>query len=124
MNPAEHLILHYKKADRIMLAVIWLLLLMAFGLATMHDTLVWVFAIAVPLTLLCTACAAFLPGRTVTRMLMAASLMIFTGLHIHQANGVTELHFGVFVLLAVLLCYRDWLTILMAAAVIAVHHLS
>ena len=37
---------------------------------------------------------------------------------------MTELHFGIFVLLAVLLCYRDWSVILVAARVIAVHHLS
>jgi len=50
--------------------------------------------------------------------------MVFAGLHIHQAAGTTELHFGIFVLLAFLLVYRDWRVIVVAAAVIAVHHLS
>jgi methyl-accepting chemotaxis protein len=35
-----------------------------------------------------------------------------------------ELHFGIFVCLAFLLCYRDWRPIALAAAVTAVHHLS
>jgi len=34
-----------------------------------------------------------------------------------------ELHFGVFVILAFLLCYRDWIPIVISAAVVAVHHL-
>jgi methyl-accepting chemotaxis protein len=55
---------------------------------------------------------------------MAVSLMVFAALHIQQADGVTESHFGVFVLLAFLLCYRDYTVILTAATVIAVHHLS
>src|SRR5688572_9525695 len=37
---------------------------------------------------------------------------------------MTELHFGIFVLLAFLLCYRDWTVSMVAAAVIAAHHLS
>jgi len=49
--------------------------------------------------------------------------MVFSALHIHQAAGINELHFGIFVLLAFLLCYRDWFVIVVAAAVIAVHHL-
>jgi methyl-accepting chemotaxis protein len=50
--------------------------------------------------------------------------MFFSALHIHQAMGMTELHFGIFVLLAFLLSYRDWRPIVIAAAVAAVHHLS
>ena len=50
--------------------------------------------------------------------------MVFAGLHIHQAAGTSELHFGIFVLLAFLLVYRSWFVIVVAAAVIAVHHLS
>ena len=35
-----------------------------------------------------------------------------------------EMHFGVFVMLAVLLLYRDWIPIVAAAGTIAVHHVS
>jgi methyl-accepting chemotaxis protein len=62
-------------------------------------------------------------GTAVCRIAMASGLMVMTALHIHQAHGMIEMHFGVFVLLAVLLYYRDWLPIVTAAAVIAVHHL-
>lgn len=38
--------------------------------------------------------------------------------------GMAEFHFGIFVLLAFLLCYQDWRVIVIAAAVAAAHHLS
>jgi methyl-accepting chemotaxis protein len=50
--------------------------------------------------------------------------MVFAALNIHQAAGLTELHFGIFVYLAFLLAYRDWKPIVVAAGVAAVHHLS
>lgn len=63
------------------------------------------------------------PGTALSRAAFGAAFMVFTALHIHQGRGMIEMHFGVFVLLAVLLYYRDWLPIVVAAAVIAVHHL-
>jgi hypothetical protein len=38
---------------------------------------------------------------------VAVSLMLFCALNIHQSHGMTELHFGIFVLLAFLVCYPD-----------------
>ena len=63
------------------------------------------------------------PGALFTRMIVGAAVMVFCGLNIDQSHGMTELHFGVFVLLALLLIYQDWRVIVGAAAVIAVHHL-
>jgi methyl-accepting chemotaxis protein len=63
------------------------------------------------------------PGALFTQMIVGAAVMIFCGLNIDQAHGMTELHFGVFVLLALLLIYQSWRPIVGAAVVIAVHHL-
>jgi methyl-accepting chemotaxis protein len=60
----------------------------------------------------------------VTRCTIAAALMIFTGLHIQQVHGMIEMHFGVFVLLAFLLFYRDWVPLVVAVGVVAVHHFA
>ena len=114
----------YRHADRLMVAVLWLLLAMSCALAGMHDTWLWVAVVGLPTAAVPTAMAVFFPGSRWTRCVVAASLMIFCGLHIHQAAGMNELHFGIFVLLAFLLCYKDWAVIVTAAAVIAVHHLS
>jgi methyl-accepting chemotaxis protein len=58
-----------------------------------------------------------------TRLCLGAFFMVYSGLLIHQAHGMTETHFGIFVLLAFLLYYRDWRPIVLAAALIAAHHL-
>lgn len=58
----------------------------------------------------------------IARSSYAVSFMLSTALHIHLAQGMTEMHFGVFVLLAILTAFRDWLVILSAATTIAVHH--
>ena len=55
---------------------------------------------------------------------MGTAFMVFAALMINQMHGMIEMHFGIFVLLAFLLYYRDWFPILVAAAVIAVHHIA
>jgi len=113
----------YKQSDKLMAPVILFLFIFSLALANWHDT--WTEALiigglsaAIPIILIYTA-----PGKLLTRLAVAASFMIFSALEIHQAHGVTELHFGIFVLLAFLLYYRDWIVVIAAAAIIAVHHL-
>lgn len=113
-----------RQADKIMLPILWLLFAMALGLASWYDT--WKMAVFIggALALAPSLLMLWLPGSRLTRSVVAAAFMMFCALHIQQAMGVTELHFGIFVLLAVLLCYRDWLVIVIAAAIIALHHLT
>ncbi|MGB6242121.1 MAG: methyl-accepting chemotaxis protein [Castellaniella sp.] len=113
-----------RHADRIMLPLIWVLFATALGLANWHDTWGLALGIGLPLAAIPTALILCLPGQRITRITVAVVFMLFCALHIHQAMGTIELHFGIFVLLAVLLCYRDWTVILIAAAVVALHHLS
>ncbi|HWZ47709.1 MAG TPA: methyl-accepting chemotaxis protein, partial [Herbaspirillum sp.] len=80
--------------------------------------------VGLPTALLPTVLIFMRPGALMTRLSVAVALMVFCALHIHQAEGASELHFGIFVLLAVLLYYQDWRVIIAAAAVAAVHHLS
>ena len=114
----------YRHSDRLMLGVVWLLFLISLALAPLYDTLRWSIIVGLPTAALMTAMVVVLPGAHATRLAMGVALMVMSALHIHQAAGVTEAHFGIFVLLAFLLCYRDYGVILTAAAVIAVHHLS
>jgi methyl-accepting chemotaxis protein len=110
------------QADRLMLGVLWLITLYAFGLAFWHDT--WAAALVIgggtasSLSLL----YRLIGGSRAYRCLMGVAFMVLAALHIQQSHGMLEMHFSVFVLLAFLLYYRDWLPILCAAAVIAVHH--
>ncbi|WP_460135887.1 methyl-accepting chemotaxis protein [Pseudomonas sp. S1_E04] len=113
---------HYRKADRVMLALMWLMSLFSLGLAFWHDTFSQAIIVGGGTSLVLTVLYRTLGGTRVMRCALGAGLMVMAALHINQAQGVIEAHFGIFALLAVLTFYRDWLPILVAALTIAVHH--
>ncbi|MGY4533437.1 methyl-accepting chemotaxis protein [Pseudomonas sp. TE3786] len=123
-SPRFTLDTHYRKADRIMLGVLWLMFLYALGLAAWHGT--WGQALVVGgLTVaVMSVMHQLIPGRRLLRCCMGAAFMVMSALHVNQSHGLLEMHFGIFVLLAFLVYYRDWLPIVVAATVIAVHHLA
>ena len=99
------------------------LLLLAFVLAFLHNTWLLAFLIGVPAVAIPFWLQHSLGDHPLARISYGVSFMLFCALHIQQSMGMTEVHFGIFVLLAVLIAFRDWLVILVAAVVIAVHHL-
>ncbi len=111
-------------ADRIMSWVAWGLMGLALAIAPIYHTwreaLVGGFALAASLQLLTLA----RPGSRLTRAWTAFVFMAFSALLIDQMHGMIEMHFSIFVLLAFLLFYSDWLPLVVGAAMIAVHHLS
>jgi methyl-accepting chemotaxis protein len=115
---------NYLRADRLMCGILWCLFAFALALSGLFDTLRWALLVGLPAALVPTLLVLVAGGTRLSRMAVGAALMVFCALHIHQAAGRTELHFGIFVLLAFLLCYRDWSVIVVAAATVAVHHLS
>ncbi|ROL69902.1 chemotaxis protein [Pseudomonas chlororaphis] len=113
---------HYRKADRIMLALVWLMFVFSLGLAFWHDTLIQALVVGGGTCVLLTVLYRAIGGTRWMRCGLGVGLMVMAALHINQAQGVIESHFGIFALLAVLTFYRDWLPILVAALTIAVHH--
>lgn len=107
-----------------MVWVQWLLFIIALALASWHGTWIEAWIIGLPAALVPSVLTWLQPGQRLTRVAQGLAFMVFAALHIHQAHGLIEMHFGIFVLLAFLLYYRDWLPIVAAAALIAVHHLS
>ena len=114
---------YYLKADRIMLGVLWIMCLYGFGLAAWHGNWLQALVIGAGTALALTALNSLIGGRRLMRCCMAVAFMVMSALHINLAGGMIEIHFGIFVLLAFLVYYRDWLPIVVGAAVIAVHHL-
>lgn len=110
--------------DRIMMGVIWCLLILALALAPIYGA--WReaifcgvgFAGAQQLLMLVK------PGCRITRVASAIVFMCFAALIIDEMHGMIEMHFSIFVLLAFLLFYSDWLPLVVGAAAIAVHHLG
>ncbi len=113
---------HITKVHRFFVPLLWVLFLFSLALAGLNNT--WVPALVVGLlcALIPTLLIAMQPQALTTRLAVGAALMIFCGLHIHQAAGMAEIHFGIFVLMAFLLFYEDWRVIVVAAVVVAVHH--
>jgi methyl-accepting chemotaxis protein len=114
---------HIAMANRFFIAVLGGLLLFSICLGSWHGTWIPVLLLGVPTAVLPILFIWKAPGALLTRMMVAAATMIFCGLNIDQSHGLDELHFGIFVLLALLVIYQDWRVIVGAAAVIAVHHL-
>ncbi|MDP4535435.1 methyl-accepting chemotaxis protein [Alkalimonas collagenimarina] len=112
-----------QKAYQIALYVNGGLLMLAFLLAFIHNTWLLALLIGVPALLIPLMLKQSLGDHPLARISYGISFMLFCALHIQQSMGMTEVHFGIFVLLAILIAFRDWLVILMAATVIAVHHL-
>jgi methyl-accepting chemotaxis protein len=115
---------HISTVNKFFLPVLWLLFVFSLALAPWHGTwgvalLVGAPAVLVPSMLIFTQ-----PQALITRMSVGISMMVFCALNIHQSYGMTELHFGIFVLLAFLVFYQDWRVIVAAAAVVALHHLA
>ncbi len=111
-------------ADKLMSGVVIFLFVCSLGLASWYDTWAEALLIGLPAVLVTSFLSRALGGSLISRIANGAAFMIFSGLMINQAHGMIELHFGIFVLLAFLLQYRDWVPVLTSAAVIAVHHVA
>ena len=114
---------HYHKADKAMLAVLWVCQVYALALAPWHGTWGQALLVGGGTILIIHALQALIGGQRLFRCAIGAALMVMAALHINQSHGTIEMHFSIFVLLAFLIYYRDWLPIVVAALVIAVHHL-
>jgi methyl-accepting chemotaxis protein len=63
-------------------------------------------------------------GSMISRTILTCVMVSFVTLQIHLSKGMPEFHFGVFVTLALLLVYRDWRPIVLAATLFAVLQLG
>jgi len=112
------------KVNKIITSVIILLFIESIFLAFWHDTYIEVFAIALPSAFVPLWLLKNIPQATLTKHACSFSLMVFACLHIHQTYGLIEVHFEIFILMAVLIIFQDWKVFISAVSVIALHHLS
>ena len=123
-NNFRTLIQQQADADRLMTGVVWFLMLISFGMSFWYGSLAVALVIGLPAVVVPTFLTMTLAGTRLSRVAVGAAFMIQSALMIHQSHGMIEFHFGIFVLLAFLLQYRDWLPIITSAAIIAVHHVA
>ena len=112
------------KADRLFLSFALLLGAGSLGLAFWYGQWLPFLAVAVPGLALMAVQLRLAGGTRLASVTVALVLMALVAVMIQQSHGLVEMHFGVFVVLALLLYYRDWLPVVAAAAGIAVHHLA
>jgi methyl-accepting chemotaxis protein len=112
----------YKQANRFFTFVVWGLFVFSLILASWYDSWAEALVIGLPAALIPTLLANTQPNSAATRIAFGVSLMIFAALNIQQAHGMIEIHFGIFVGLAMLLYFRDWRPVAAAALTIAGHH--
>ncbi|NGP87503.1 methyl-accepting chemotaxis protein [Fodinibius halophilus] len=62
------------------------------------------------------------PGTLLSRITFGASFMAFSMIFIQQHMGRIEMHFHIFIAIAVLIRYKDIAPVLAAAATTAIHH--
>jgi methyl-accepting chemotaxis protein len=110
--------------DRFFIYTLAGLFLISLGLAAYNGSWAPALIIGLPALLFPFFIFKTSPGTLLSRLTIGAAFMVFAALNIHQAQGMIEVHFGIFVLLAFLLLYCDWRPLVFAAGVIAVHHLG
>lgn len=113
-----------RAGDRIMFAAIALGAIAAVALGVVYQALGLALAFALPLLLISGLMLWFAAGAIATRFVQCTIAVSMVVLHIQLSHGTIEFHFGVFIVLALMLVYRDWRPIVMAAGLFAVHHLS
>lgn len=69
------------------------------------------------------ALAVLLPGRPLTRHVIAVAQMLDSALLIHLTGGRIETHFHIFGSLAFLAFYRDWRVLISASAIVTLDHI-
>ncbi len=101
-----------------------ILFIESIALAILHDTYIEALVIGLPTLLIPLFMFNQAPNSALTRHTAALATMIFACLHIHQTNGLIEVHFEVFILMAFLIVFSDWKVFVTAVTLIIVHHLS
>ena len=97
---------------------------LAFAMAPAYGTWLEAVLIGIPALLVPAWLTRTQPNSVAAKLAVGSAFMVFSALFIHQLRGWTEMHFHVFVSLAVLLAYRDWRPIVAAAGLIAVQHVA
>ncbi|MCQ8820021.1 methyl-accepting chemotaxis protein [Pseudoalteromonas agarivorans] len=94
------------------------------ALGLYFGTLTQAFIVGLPLSLMPIWLLKTQQNSPVTGHVVAAAIMMFSFLHIQQAFGLIEIHFEIFILMAMLIMFVQWQVFITAIIFVAVHHLS
>ncbi|GGW84392.1 methyl-accepting chemotaxis protein [Alteromonas halophila] len=109
------------KIFRVVLVVQWLIAI-AIGLVT--GELLVAFLFGIPIAVVPLVLSIQSPFSAFSRHAMGVGVQLMAALHIHQAFGLIEMHFEIFVLLAFISTFRDWKVVASSTLVVALHHIG
>ena len=112
------------KINKVFSSVLILLFFESVAMAFVYSTFIEAFVIGLPALLVPLWLMKSAPDAALTKHASALSAMIFAALHIHQMNGLIEVHFEIFILMAMLIIFSDWKVFISAIALVALHHTS
>lgn len=115
---------HFLQSDKLML----ILMVIQWAIATFvtsisYDTYLYGLIGGGLITLVLFIAHIYFKGTQVMRALVGVGMMLFSLIYIQQHLGRIEMHFHVFIALAILSVYKDIVPVMVAAATTIVHHL-
>lgn len=115
---------HFLQADKIMLTLIVIQWFIAtFITSISYDTYLYGFVGGGLITFILLIAYRFFKGTSVMRALVGIGMMLFSLIYIQQHLGRIEMHFHVFIALAILSIYKDTVPVFVAAGTTILHHL-
>ncbi|HMV42228.1 MAG TPA: methyl-accepting chemotaxis protein [Leptospiraceae bacterium] len=114
----------YRKAEKIMQAMILFHLLLSFILVFYSDTWLVTIGVAVPAVLAYYLVVKLYPDTRFARSNAGIVIQTFMMLHIYQMHGLAEMHFFFFTSTAIMIIYMDWLSIVPMAIYVSAQHLT
>lgn len=114
---------HFLKADKVMLVLMVIQWIVAtFITSITFDTYLYGFVGGGLIILVSFIGYRYFKGTQVMRALIGVGMMMFSLIYIQQHLGRIEMHFHVFIALAILSLYKDAVPVFIAAATTIIHH--
>lgn len=127
LSPKVALAYHedFKRADRLMMVLIIFHWVIASTInAIQYETYILGFVGGGLITITALIPVLIRPGSILSRMIIGVAFMAFSALFIQQQMGLSEIHFHIFLALALLTRYKDPLPLIAGTLVISAHHLA
>jgi diguanylate cyclase (GGDEF)-like protein len=115
---------HFIQADKVLLVIMLLHWIVAsFITAITYDTYLYGFISGGVIFMTLFIAYKYFKGTYITRLLMGIAMMLFSLIFIQQHLGRIEMHFHVFIGMAILVLYKDIIPIVAASITTTLHHL-
>ncbi|MGF6767816.1 methyl-accepting chemotaxis protein [Paraburkholderia sp. GAS199] len=111
-----------RTGDLVLLAALCMSAILAISIGSYYGEPLLAFIVSVPVLAAGAVAFALARGSLLTRVLLTVCNVVLVALHIQLSRGTVEFHFGVFVLLGLLLVYQDWRVLVLAATLFVLHH--